>query len=678
MATQSDIDATQPAQADSSSLGREPSHVSAVVAARGDKALQPSTTAGEGVSTAGGAALPGGEANAQAVAVQPDGTGLSPLDDALLQLVLQTLTESSLEQIQQHQQYQQQQQQQLQQEAIEQQRQQQQQLQHLEEEAIKRQFALQLLAQSSLQQLQSCSADAGTQIRSEVSASEAPGALQGQTGLQDLNAEQSMQQLGVSASEAHEDLLKSLANTALTHLHQEQQQQQEQQQLLQQQQEVYEQQQRLLEQQSAVHDALLHQRQWEQAQQQQQVYAEQQKLIQQQQTMLEALQRQQQEQQRQQQQEQQQQQQQEQQRQQLEQQQQQQEQQQQQQEQQVAITACKAGHAVCSQLDHKKAACTKHPTDGTDRTSVGCSGGTTFEVQQDSADPHHLQSLVLNVQSPFQPTSSDPSPPPPMPAQTPTQPVLSPAAAAEKVATQPAAHLPCALSAEDSHIDHSGTSDSQTVPASTACAPGLSAAATAERHTSSAQTISQLSNTGSGGSQLQPSLLSTPAAFPAFLLQPGTQPASLPQAYFMVPASAYTAHGLPMLPSSLLQPAHQLCPLLPPALPVHTPVLAQHATDAQIAVNCSVARQEQEQQQEGQQHQQQIEGNAESDGPAQFGAGIIDSTGCRDSEVSLTLLPMSQRQPGRHAVLKQRTCCEECFFLHRPHRSVLGQSADRC
>ena len=639
--------ATQPAQADSASLRQEPSHASAVAAARG------------------------GEPNAQTVALQPDGTGLSPLDDALLQLVLQTLSESSLEQIQQHQQYQQQQQQQQQQEAIEQQQWQLEQLQHLEEEAIQQQLALQLLAQSSLQQLQSCSADAGTQQLSKVSASEAPGALPGQTTLQGLSAEQSMQQLGISASEAHEDLLKSLAKTAVTHLHQEQQQQQEQQQLLQQQQEVYEQQQRLLEQQSAVHDALLQQRQWEQAQQQQQVYAEQQKLIQQQQTMLEALQLQQRQQQEQQQQEQQQQQQ-EQQQQQLEQ------QQQQQRQQQVAMAACEAGHAVCSQLDYKMAACTKHPTHGADRTS----GGSTVKKQQDSADLHHLQSQILNVQSPFQPTSSDPSSPPPMPAQTHTQPALShaaaaaAAAAAEKGSTQAAAHLPCALSANVSHIDHSGRSDLQ---ASTASAPGLSAAATAEPDTSSAQIISQHSDTGSGGSQLRPSVLSTPAAFPACLLQPGAQPASLPQAYFMVPASAFTANGLPMLPSSLLQTAHQLPPPLPPSLlqtahqlppllppkpPVHAPALAQCATDAQVAVTCTVP----------QQHQH-IGGNAESGGSAQVGAGIVEGIACPNPEISQTLLPMSQQQPGRHVVLKQRTCCEECLFLLT---SVHGCSMAHC
>ena len=631
--TQPDIAVTQPAQADMPGLGQELSHVSA------------------GAATAA-------EPNAQGVSLQPDGTGLSPLDDALLQLVLQTLTESSLEQIQQHQQrqqHQQQQRQQLQQQAMEQQQWQQQQLQ---EEAIEQQLALQLLAQCALQQLQSCSADAVSQQRSEVSASAAPGAVQDQITLQDLSAEQSMQHLGVNASEAHEDLLKSLTKTALTNLHEEQQQQEQQQQLLQQQQEVYEQQQRLLEQQSAVHDALLQQRQWEQAQQQQQVYAEQQKLIQQQQTMLEALQLQQRQQQQQQQQ-----------------QQQMEEQQQQQQHQQLAVAACKAGHAVCSQLDHNKDARAKHPKYGSDMTS----SGTTFEIQQDSADPHSLQSQSFNAQSPFRLTSIDPSSPPSMPAQAPPQPALSPAAAdaaAEKGLTQVPAHLPCAPSARDAHTDHSSTSDSQTVPASPPSAPGLSAAATAEPCTSSALTISQHSQASSVHSQLQPSLLSPTAAFPAFLLQSGAQPASLPQAYFMVPASAYTANGLPMLPSSLLQPAHPLPPLLPPTCPVHAQALAQRATDDQVAVTCSV-------------DQQQIEGNTESVGLAQAGAGIIDSSGCRDLEVLPPFLPKSQHQPGIHHVLKQLILESRSqnkllsqggvnVILDRSHRSNLGQSADWC
>ena len=616
---------------------------------------------GQELSHVSAGAATAAEPNAQAVSLQPDGTGLSPLDDALLQLVLQTLTESSLEQIQQHQQrqqHQQQQRQQLQQQAMEQQQWQQQQLQ---EEAIEQQLALQLLAQCALQRLQSCSADAVSQQRSEVSASAAPGAVQDQITLQDLSAEQSMQHLGVNASEAHEDLLKSLTKTALTNLHEEQQQQEQQQQLLQQQQEVYEQQQRLLEQQSAVHDALLQQRQWEQAQQQQQVYAEQQKLIQQQQTMLEALQLQQRQQQQQQQQ------------------QQMEEQQQQQQHQQLAVAAWKAGHAVCSQLDHNKDARAKHPKYGSDMTS----SRTTFEIQQDSADPHSLQSQSFNAQSPFRLTSTDPSSPPSMPAQAPSQPALSPAAAdaaadaaAEKGSTQVPAHLPCAPSARDAHTDHSSTSDSQTVPASPPSAPGLSAAATAEPCTSSALTISQHSQASSVHSQLQPSLLSPTAAFPAFLLQSGAQPASLPQAYFMVPASAYTANGLPMLPSSLLQPAHPLPPLLPPTCPVHAQALAQRATDDQVAVLCSV-------------DQQQIEGNTESVGLAQAGAGIIDSSGCRDLEVLPPFLPKSQHQPGIHHVLKQLILESRSqnkllsqggvnVILERSHRSNLGQSADWC
>ncbi|KAL0020040.1 hypothetical protein WJX77_006948 [Trebouxia sp. C0004] len=177
-----------------------------------------------------------------------DGSGVSPLDDALLQLVLQTLSESSLEQLQQHQQRQQQEQQVHQQ------------------DAIRQQLALQLLAQSSLQQIQKQDED-----------------------------EQQQQQDNQQPSDAHEAMLQSLAEAALAGLSQEQQQQQEQQKLLEQQQAVYEQQQQLLQQQSAVHDALLQQQQWEQAHQQQQLFTEQQRLIKHQQAMLQTLQAEQQE-----------------------------------------------------------------------------------------------------------------------------------------------------------------------------------------------------------------------------------------------------------------------------------------------------------------------------------------------------------------------------------------------
>ena len=181
-------------------------------------------------------------------ALQTDGSGLSPLDDALLQLVLQTLSESSLEQLQQHQQRQQQEQQAHQQDAIQQ------------------QLALQLLAQSSLQQVQK----------------------------QDKYQQQE-QQDEQQTSDAHEAMLQSLAEAALVGFNQEQQQQQEQQKLLEQQQAVYEQQQQLLQQQSAVHDALLQQQQWDQAHQQQQLFTEQQRLIKHQQAMLQTLQEEQQE-----------------------------------------------------------------------------------------------------------------------------------------------------------------------------------------------------------------------------------------------------------------------------------------------------------------------------------------------------------------------------------------------
>ena len=194
------------------------------------------------------AASSGPEAAASASMLQADGSGLSPLDDALLQLVLQTLSESSLEQLQQHQQRQQQEQQAQQQEALE------------------HQLTLQLLAQANLQEMQGQHAHA-------------------------------QQQGDNQAAEPREGMLQGLAEAALAGLSQEQLQQQEQQKLLQQQQEVYEQQQLLLQQQTAVHDALLQQQQWEQAHEQQQVYAQQQQLITQQQAMLDALNKQQQQQQ---------------------------------------------------------------------------------------------------------------------------------------------------------------------------------------------------------------------------------------------------------------------------------------------------------------------------------------------------------------------------------------------
>ena len=221
------------------------------------------------------------QANDLAVGVlQPDGTGLSPLDDALLQLVLQTLSESSLEQVQQHQQRQQQEQQAQQQEAIE------------------RQVSLQMLAQLSLQQMQN---QAGQKEVQEKDAIERQLALRmlAQETLPQMRSpdvqEPAQQQNEQQAADMHEAMLQALAETALAGLSQEQQQQQEQQKLLQQQQEVYEQQQQLLQHQSAVHDALLQQQQWEQAQQQQQVFAQQQQLIKQQQAMLQAMQQQQQE-----------------------------------------------------------------------------------------------------------------------------------------------------------------------------------------------------------------------------------------------------------------------------------------------------------------------------------------------------------------------------------------------
>ena len=171
--------------------------------------------------------------------LQSDGTGLLPVDDALLQLVLQTLAESSLEQVSQHQQRKQQQQQ-VQQQA-----------------ALESQVALQLLTE---------------QVQKQAT------------------PEQPAQQDEQQAAAEHNPMLQTLAETALASLSHEQQHQEEQQQLLQQQQEVFEQQQLLLQQQAAVRDALVQQHQWEQAQRQEQVFAEQQRLIEQQQAMLQALQ----------------------------------------------------------------------------------------------------------------------------------------------------------------------------------------------------------------------------------------------------------------------------------------------------------------------------------------------------------------------------------------------------
>lgn len=536
-----------------------------------------------------------------AVVLQPDGTGISPLDDALLQLVLQTLTESSLEQIQQHQQRQQQHQQ----------------LQH---EAIERQLALQLLSLSPLREAPSCYAGTRGPQCSRASASEAPAAvLEGvtQPELSGLNNEHSQQQVGVSACEAHEALLESLAQTALANLHQEQQQQQEQQQLLQQQQEVYEQQQCLLEQQSAVHDALLQQQQWEQAQQQQQVYAEQHQLIQQQQTMLEAS-----------------------------------------QQQQLAVAAGRTVQSVSSQLDRNRAVCMTNGSGESDRAPHDMSVG----AQQHSPDPHDTPDASPTAQPASQPPFTDPSSPPSMRAQPSAQPTLVPAAiAASSEATQAAPpHLPCSPPAEESCPEHSGTAHPPAAPAyqSAAARPTAARSAAEEPHPSTTQLISQHRHASSAHNMLQPPVLAAQAAFHSFLPQPGAQPGPLPQAYYLIPASAYQASGLPVLPTTFLPPvpAHQL-----PAVPLaaHVSESTQHAIDAQLPAAHPQGQQQQQQQHDQQQYHQQ-QGGCNADMLADLGAGNVQGFGSQDCglgsqdyEAAQALMATSRQESGRHDVLIQ-------------------------
>lgn len=467
-----------------------------------------------------------------AVVLTPDDTGMSPLDDALLQLVLQTLTESSLEQIQEHQQRQQQGQQQRQLEAMD------------------RQLTLQVQAQQSQQQAPSGLAESHTQQQTDVSASEASAA--GREGLTQpvLNgstAEQSLHQVDMSVSEAREAMLKNLAQNALTNLHHEQQQQQEQQQLLQQQEEVYEQQQCLLEQQSAVYDALLQQQQWELAQQQQQVYAEQQKLIEQQQSMLEAL----------------------------------------QQQQQLAVAAYQAGQEA-SKLDHNGAMCMKHGTGASDKAPCEQRSPDPHDTpdQSFSAQPPS-QPTLSDPSSP---------PPMPAQRSAHDQPAQSPATlpAHAEAATQAAPHLPCSQPGEGLHINHSDTPHPQTAPGYPSAAASTAAARSAitgeQPPTSRTQLVSQHSDASSGHSNLQPSVPATSAALHSLLLQPWAQPGPLPQAYFLIPASEYQASGLLVLPATLLSPV----PALPPA--AYAPISAQHAIDAQLPAAVSQVHHEQQQQ----------------------------------------------------------------------------------
>ncbi len=402
-------------------------------------------------------------------ALQADGSGLSPLDDALLQLVLQTLSESSLEQLQQHQQRQQQEQQAHQQDAIQQ------------------QLALQLLAQSSLQQIQK----------------------------QD-EEQQQQQQDEQQSSDAHEAMLQSLAEAALAGLSQEQQQQQEQQKLLEQQQAVYEQQQQLLQQQSAVHGALLQQQQWDRAHQQQQLFTEQQRLINHQQAMLQTL----------------------------------------QEEQQESLLM--SHHAVLQtqmQLQGELDSCT----------------GTQAVAQTMGSD---VQQQSASVSSP----GVVPDPPSPEAQQTPIQAAsapclptgvceaeadeaarLSAAAAAQAadsvsnpiVSASSAAEMTCCLD-----VDQAST----LAPTQALTQATLNASvAVSAQHTSLPPPLSPCSESIAQPQQQTQALPTTSAAvLAAASLLPGSagMPAFTPQAYYLIPASAYGHGALPMLLPAAAVPQH--------------------------------------------------------------------------------------------------------------------------
>ncbi len=407
------------------------------------------------------ASLPAvGSPQAAVGALQADGSGLSPLDDALLQLVLQTLSESSLEQLQQHQQ-----------------QQQQEQVAH-QQDAIQQQLALQLLAQSSLQQIQKQDED-----------------------------QQQQQQDNRQSSNAHEAMLQSLAEAALAGLSQEQQQQQEQQKLLEQQQAVYEQQQQLLQQQSAVHDALLQQQQWDQAHQQQQLFTEQQRLINHQQAMLQTL----------------------------------------QEEQQESLLM--SHHAVLQaqmQLEAEPDSC-----------------GGTQAIAQTMGSNVRQQSISVS------PPGVVPDPPSPEAQQTPIQAASAPplptgvseaeahgaarlaAAAAAAAAAQAgesvsnpivsaksAAEQTCCLD-----VNHAST---QALTQATLNAP----VAVSAQHTSLPPPLIPCSESTAQPQQQAQALPATSAAvFAAASLLPGSagMPAFTPQAYYLIPASAYGHGALPML-----------------------------------------------------------------------------------------------------------------------------------
>ena len=561
------------------------------------------------------AAAPATEAeSSQAVVLQPDGTGLSPLDDALLQLVLQTLTESSLEQVQQHQQRQQHQQQQLQQEAIE------------------RQLALQLLAQSSLQQMQSHATQEQKHPSADVDVSEAAEQLLAsldQVAPPGLTTQQSQAQLGVGASEAHEALLASLAQTDLAGLDQEHQQQQAQQMLLQQQQEVYEQQQQLLEQQSAVHNALLQQQQWEQAQQQQQVYAEQQKLIQQQQMMLEALQ---------------------------------QMQQQQQKQQQQATDDQLTEQAACPQ---------QLPTQA---LNAQTSAQTTFKDPA-SPPPLHPQASILHVPAPAAAAAAAMEEPAAMAAAaaaTEEAAVVAAAAAAIQEAAAVAAAARCcsnvqtaaaaassstAQPANDPVAETAGSTQLASklqsfAKASSAynrqagslgleasevlsSAPSQSSTSPQQTPAGHAQLAHQQSTADPDHTHFLPPVTAAPVSFNPFSLQPGAVPGSLTQAYYLVPAAAFHGTEIPML---LPAPLHPLG--LQHGSQMSTALPAQSSALAEQMAHLPLERQQQQQ-------QQQKKSEGVMDMSAIPEAGNIGDAAFKPLEASAGLVVASQQQQGR-------------------------------
>ena len=473
--------------------------------------------------------------SSQAVVLQSDGTGLSPLDDALLQLVLQTLSESSLDQVQEHQHRQQRQQQQLQQEAIE------------------RQLALQLLAQSSLQQMHSHATLEQNRPSADVSVSEAAEQLLAsldEAAPSSLSAQQSVHQVGVGASEAHEALLATLAQTALVGLDQEHQQQHAQQMLLQQQQEVYQQQQCLLEQQSAVHDALLQQQRWEQAQQQQQVYCEQQKLIQQQQVMLDALQQ-------------------------AQQQQQQKQLQQQLQQQQCATAGRLTEPVACPQeqlpyqvLKTQTSAQTTasdppsppplHPQAAILPAPAAAAAAAVEEVTAVAAATEEAAAVAASSRSAH-------------PADGPVAETAISTGPAGSLQSHAEASSACARQATSQGLEASKCI-SLSLPPQLATSPQQAPA-------SHAQLARQQSTANPDHGHLLPTVTAGPVSFNPFQLQPGAVPGSLPQAYYLVPAAAFPGAETPMVPPTLLSPlpAQSVFHMPTAALPAQSSALAQQS-----------------------------------------------------------------------------------------------------